>query len=155
MKRLLWTLNGLLLAGVLACATVAILVPVDVSGRRGGSGVGGSVELGMEEAPVEPLSSFAVIYERPLRKPLYDPAPVVEAAPPPKPKPKPTFTLIGTVVEPGFTYGMFRTNKGETKLVEIGESIGGAEVTAVTEAGATVLMDGESIEMTVKEKEGL
>ena len=109
----------------------------------------------VEEAPVEPLSSFAVIYERPLRKPLYDPAPVVEAAPPPKPKPKPTFTLIGTVVEPGFTYGMFRTNKGETKLVEIGESIGGAEVTAVTEAGATVLMDGESIEMTVKEKEGL
>ena len=97
------------------------------------------------------MSSYAVVYQRALRKPLYDPKPIVVRKAPP-PKPKLGVELVGTVVEPGFTYGLFRTKSGRTKLVTVGGEIEGAQLAGVRDGSATLRFNDELITLEVKPK---
>jgi hypothetical protein len=148
-KRLLVALNAVLAAGVLASAG-PLLLPLEVEAPVARKDVTRQAATG-PAAKTTPLSDFAVIHARDLKKPLFDV--VATAAPPPDvPKPQLTVTLVGTAVEPGFTYGLFRLKSGEVKIVERGQTIEGAEVTEVSEDSATVRFHGELITLKAERK---
>lgn len=150
-KRLLLAANAILAIAIVACVCLCVLLPPRVKNAKF-SPKDKTLSAGNKAmGRVGPLELYAVIYERDIRKPLFDPKPIrtVKVEPP---KPKLTIRLIGTAVEPGFTYGLFRTKSGESKLVSIGQTIGGAEVTAVGEGTATVKFHGELITLKVESK---
>ena len=140
--------NAALAAGVLACLCVALFFPPAPNSsaaaprnRPRASGTTNSPKLG-------PPASYAVIYQRDLRKPLFDAKPVVARKAPPK-KPKFSAELLGAVEEPGFSYGIFRTG-GRDKLVSVGGTVAGAELLAIGPGSATLRFNGELI--TLREK---
>lgn len=108
-------------------------------------------QAGAPKAP-RPASHYAVIARRNLLKPLFDVKPVktVRKAPPPKLD----VTLEGTMVEPGFTYGIFRDKRGQTQLVGVGKTIAGAEVLAIRVGEATLRHHGREVTLKVPEKGG-
>lgn len=150
-KHVLWTLNAALAAALAVCVAALAFSPLDAgpadAGNRGRPTTGPKDE----QHKTGPMSAYAGIYRRDLRKPLYDvkPAPVVKPA---KPKPRMTVTLVGTALEPGFTYGMFRTKSGATKFVSVGETIEGVEVLEISEGSAKVRFAGEVL--TLKTSKG-
>lgn len=151
-RRILILTNVVLGISLAATLAAAILLPLD---------------LGQEIAPraeqprntpaitaqARQAADYSVIYQRDLRKPLFDPKPITVIKPI-APPPKLTITLIGTAVAPEMTYGLFRNKDGQTKLVEIGQTIDGAEVIAVIEQGATVRFAGQTLTLTIEKKEG-
>lgn len=150
-KRLLLVANAVLAATIVACVCLCALLPPGVEDAKpltkDETLSAGNKAMGQ----VGPPELYAVIYERNIRKLLFDPKPIkpVKVEPP---KPKLTIRLIGTAVEPGFTYGLFQTKSGESKLVSVGQKIDGAEVTAVGEGTATVKFHGELITLKVEPK---
>jgi hypothetical protein len=94
------------------------------------------------------LQAYTTTLERHLRRPLYDPEPIVQETPPP-PKPVLQARLLGTVLEPGFTYAIFRDASGEQKFVSAGQSIEGAEIMSIEDGQATVRFNGESVVLLV------
>jgi type II secretory pathway component PulC len=84
-----------------------------------------------------PLIAYETISKRNLLQPLYD------SAAPNQPPPKPSVKLVGTVIEPGFTYAMLKTKEGQVKGVSVGETVDGAEVTEVKADSVTVKFAGE------------
>ena len=93
------------------------------------------------------LEGYSVIHRRDVRKPLH---PRVKVDPLPPPRPKLQLTLTGTVGAPGAMSGIFVDKSGRPKLVSAGESIGGAEVMAVSADSAVVKFHGETITLPVK-----
>ena len=149
-RRLLWGLNAALALGVVACAAGLFLVPVE---RFDAEGATTSVGVaGVPAAPGEalPLSAYAVIHARNLQRPLYDPKPVVTKPPPP---PKPTVTLVGTVIEEGFTYALLKTKAGQVKMASVGQTVDGAEVVGIAADSATIRFVGRTHVLTMQ-KEG-
>ena len=149
-RRLLICVNAALVAGVLGCVCLALLLPPAVNSSEPGipdrartAGEKNSTKLG-------PPDAYAVIYQRDLRKPLFDPKPVVVSKPPPK-KPKFNAELLGAVEEPGFSYGIFRTG-GRDKLVSVGGTVAGAKLLAIGPGSARLKFNGELI--TLNEKKG-
>jgi hypothetical protein len=137
-------------AGAAAIIVAAVVTPLD-------AGAGGTQYSKKPQASTSPagkidvLSSYAVIYGRDIRKPIYDvEAPKVEAA---KPPPL-TVTLKGTVLEPDFTFAIFRNKAGEEKLLKVGDAIEGAEVTAIAEGEATVRYHDQTVTLKAQTKEG-
>ena len=99
------------------------------------------------------LDDYAVIYQRSLRKPLFD-APLPTTVIVEQPKPQLTIKLIGTAVEPGFTWALFKTKSGEEKLVAPGQSLEGAELIEVSQGSATVRFAGELVTLKVQKEAG-
>lgn len=153
-RRLLILVNAALAAAAVACAFSLALAPLEIPDPSSSSDKPMGAAANDSNAPLRPLAWYAVIHGRDLRKPLYDPKPIVIVKPPPKPKPKPKLTvrLMGTAVEPGFTYGLFRTKSGKDSLVSVGESIEGAEVVSIADGSATVRFHGEMITLRVQKK---
>jgi hypothetical protein len=153
-KRLLWTLVAALGAGTAAAAVLPLALPLAVSDSaatpaddsgRGATAEGtGSGKAGLTSA------ELAVIHERPLRRPLYDPSPQPEPEPE---QPKLEIELIGTAIEPGFTYAMFRTSGGEQKLVRIGDRIEGAELLSVRSGEADLSFHQETVTLRLEKEE--
>ncbi len=100
-----------------------------------------------------PLSSYAIVHKRNLRKPLFDPKPikVVKHAPP---KPMLTVSLVGTVLEPGFTYAILKNRSGKTKFVDKGEVYEDVKVTEITSNSVTIIFNGETITLHKNDKGG-
>ena len=145
-KRLLWAINAALAAALVTSALLLTLLPLGVNMQAPSDGTTGRL-ISSTVGQTLPLREFAVIYERDLRKPLFDapPARPIEAPPP-----KLAARLIGTAVEPGFTYGLFKGKDGQTHLVEVGQKIDGAEVLQIAEGTATVLFEGERLQLKVE-----
>lgn len=91
------------------------------------------------------LDRYALIWQRELRKPIFDAPPAAAAS-----RPQLALKLLGTVVEPGYTYGMFTTAKGEQQLVGVGQRIDGAEVKSIEDGSVTVLFGGETLTLKVE-----
>lgn len=150
-KRMLWTVNVASAAALIVCVAAAVFCSLDVGLTREPADENVAPGADDEQRKVEPLSAYAGIYQRDLRKPLYDVTPVQIVKPEPT-KPKLTVTLVGTAVEPGFTYGLFRTKSGETKFVRVGETIKdtGVEVLEITQDAARVRFAGEILTLKVR-----
>lgn len=151
-KRLLILLNGVLAAASVIVAAAAIWLPLPGSEQAVRPPVddAGDETMSVTETGIGTVS-YAVIHQTDLRKPLFDPAPVAAAPPAPPPKPKLEAVLTGTAVDPGSTFGIFRTRAGDTRLVEVGQVVDGAEVIGIEEGKATVRFHGDILVLTVKE----
>ncbi len=148
-KRLLWLASLLLVAGLAATVWTTFRLPLASlkAGPDGGDRPSAAGSAAIAARP--PLAHFAIIYERSLRKPLFDAPPPTPLAAPPPPAPKLTVTLTGTVIEPGNTYALFKDQGESVKLVGVGETIAGAEVLQITEGSATVRFNGQEMTLTV------
>jgi hypothetical protein len=134
-KHLLWLLSASLAAAGLGSVLALALVPI-------GEPDPASLAPAAPQSVVPPARKTAVIAydaigKRNLQQPLYD------SAAPNQPPPKPTVKLVGTVLEPGFTYAMLKTKDGQVKGVSVGETVDGAEVTEVKVDSVTVKFAGE------------
>ncbi len=142
-RRLLILANAAFVAMLAWCAW-ALFAPLDLDTSEGGPrtskrshGQHGTQETG-------PLASYASIYTRPLRKPLYDltPKAIVAAK---KAEPKFPGVLTGTIIEPGFTFATFRVPGGDEKVVPVGETVEGAEVLAITQGEVRIRFHDKEI----------
>ncbi len=149
-KRLLWMLIVALGASIIGCVCFVVFMPLGIQVAEPETNNTGSTETGSESV-VEPLSAYAVVYKRDLRKPLFDPKPVSVRKPSVR-KPRLGLKLLGTAVDPAYTYGFFRDRSGQTKLVQVGQTLDGAEVIAITDGSATVRYHDEIIVLEVAKK---
>jgi type II secretory pathway component PulC len=149
-RRVLFIAAAILAAGAAGVVASAALLPLDVGGLASPSGKK-ALAATQPARKAESLGAYAVIYQRDLRKPLFDP----EAAKVEAPKPPPlTVTLKGTVVEDGFSYAILRNKGGEEKLLKVGDSLEGAEVVSIEQGEATVHFYGQTITLKAQLKEG-
>ncbi len=148
-RRLLSAANIAMAAAVVICIG-SCFISSDVGAQNlSRSGTAGTIASSANETQ-PPLEEYAVIYSRDLRKPVFDikPPDPIKVEPP---KPKFKATLTGTVLEPGFTYALFRTSSGEDKLISVGQSIEDAEVTAIESETVTLNFHGDVLKLTVKQ----
>ncbi len=148
-RRLLLGVNVALAAALVASAAGLVLLPLETVDADRERPVAQRQDLPTARPAAGPLADYAVIYQRDLLRPLYDPKPVVKVTPKPQP-PKLPVTLVGTVLEPGFSYGMFKTRDGRTKFVRVGQAVEGAELLAITDNEATVKFGGREIVLKVQ-----
>ena len=150
-KHLLLAASLALAGGLVLSVYLLAARPVECPRAKPAAGTASPATGEPVEAAPPAGADYAVIYRRDLLKPLYDPKPEpkVETKPPP---PKLRVTLEGTAVEPGFTYGVFRTADGKTRLVSVGETIAEAEVLEIRNGEAVVRHHGREITLEVPEK---
>lgn len=152
-KRLLQAITLLLVAGAIACALLLIFLPLSLPTNNNDKRTASSNNAGDINATQASLQSYTEPLGRDLRYPLYDPKPIqVKAAPPPKPVLK--AKLVGTVLEPGFTYAIFTDASGKQTLVPVGQSIEGAEVLEIADGKAVVKFCGETITLMAQKETG-
>lgn len=90
-----------------------------------------------------PRGGFEPLLTLPLRRPLYDAAPVVEA-PRPRVVPPLRLTLLGTILEPGQALAVLRDSGGKTQFLEIGQSLEEATVLSIEAAAVSLDYHGET-----------
>jgi hypothetical protein len=130
-------------------ATVAAFVTLPVEGEDSADSLRTRTAADRAKPPeVKPLAYYAVIHQRNLLKPIFDETAAAKAPP------KLEVTLEGTALEPGFTYGMFRTKDGRVKFVSVGQTIEGAELLSVTSGQATLRYQGQEITLTAEKDKG-
>ena len=99
--------------------------------------------LGKPKAAARPAGDYAVIYARPLLKPLFDqdnPTAVAQLA----------MTLEATAVDPDSTLALFKTKDGKSTWAGVGQTVAGAEVTAIADGQATLKFNNQSVILKVK-----
>lgn len=149
-KRLLVLANLLLAAALLAVVWAVVLGPLEVpeAVATGDHQAGDATVPAPAGGAVGPLSDYACIYGKDLRKRLFD---VADKG---RPVPKLHVVLTGAVVEPGSTYGVFRDGAGRTRLLSVGESVDGAKIVTITADSATLEYHGREIILAKKRRQG-
>jgi hypothetical protein len=150
-KRLVIAANASLAVALIACLAWAILpANVDISPQTGGLSTAPAGPMRAES----PLSAndYSIIYQIDLRQPLVDPPPAAAPAPTQAQVTVPV-RLVGTVVEPGFSYAMLRNSAGEVKTVGVGESVDGVEVVSIVPGSAVVRYSGQTATLKVEVEE--
>ena len=150
-KRLLLAANAALAAAVLASVSVPAILPLAGADATGIADTQPRAVGNQIDRKPESLSAYAAIYQRDLRRPLFDLRPAPEVKPEPK-KPQLTLRLMGTAVEPGHTYAFFRITTGQVKMLTVGQAVDGAEVLAIEEGMAKVSFDGQVVTLKVEEE---
>jgi len=150
-KRLLLAADAALAVAVVVSVAALGLWPLAVGAEPARPSNDRTVLLAADRNLPGPIGDYAVIYRRDLRKPLYDLKPTPRVKNPPN-RPKLTVRLMGTVSEPGFAYGLFRTKSGRDELVAVGQTVDGAQVVAIANGSATLKFHGELITLTSQKK---
>lgn len=116
---------------------------LDVAGT-GTEAAGADVENGTIS-----LEAFERLWDRNLRRPLYDPPPAEPAPPPPPPRPPapPPLTLVGTVVEDHRSRALLAASDGRVRLLAVGERVDEVEVVSIAENRVVVRHGGRSFEL--------
>jgi hypothetical protein len=129
------------------------IVPVDLVDSSGDGSRGGAAESqpADRQPRLAPLSEFAVIYQRDLRKPVTDRKP-----PPPTPRPEIPLLLKleGTVVEEGNNSAFLRTKRGQSVWAGVGETVDEAKILKIEPGQVTVLFHGKQRVLTVNKQGG-
>jgi len=150
-KLLIVSINAVLGAAIMGTVALA-LWPVEIAASPQAQSWRTPTTSKTPGRAYRPSDAYAAIYQSDLRKPLFDP-PATEATPIAKPAQPMPLRLIGTVMEKGFTYAVFKTLTGDTKTLGIGESLEGVEVVSVDATSATVRYAGQSSTMPVEKEE--
>ena len=145
-QRRLLTACAVVLAGGYLAVVLILALPLDLPQVRATTTAVSASQPGARAAV--PLEGYAVIWQRDLQRLLYDPKQAVPAPP------KLNVQLLGTATDPSFTYAIFRTASGDSKLVRIGQEIDGATVVEVTADSATLRQGDRQFHLSVVRKEG-
>ena len=144
-KRVLLLVNAALAAGLVAVAAAAFTPPQDIRAEKRPQR-GRTAQASDGEPRVGPLESYAAVWQRSLRNPLFDAPPPKEVVkPPPAP---PNVRLIFTAVEGSGGTATFQTPAGDLRTVSVGESIDGAVLLEVTQSSAILRVAGEKVTLT-------
>ncbi len=147
-RRLLWAWNVAATVGVLL-AVAGALLPLEDRARAAQAPAAATTQIAHAGTPL-PAKAYAVISGRDLRAPLHDaPPPTIVAT---QPAALPSIRLTGTVTEPGFSYGMFRTPAGDTKMLGAGESYEGMEIVEVNPQSVKVKFNGQLLTLPVQKE---
>ena len=150
-RQLLWVGNLILGASVLLAVYWLAIRPVPVQAPSPGKSQNvPGVSAGAANS--KPLTAYSSVWQRDLRKPLFDEATTTAAVS--APKTRLNVTLMGTVVDPGYSYALLRSGSGQTKLVEIGQVIDGAELTEVNADTVTMKFGGETVTLQIQKQGG-
>ena len=142
-RRLLWTISAALAMALAAVNAALVFSPIE-DPHSEASEAKPTPQAQAATGPITPpLEAYATAWGRDLQRPLFDPQPVLVDRTPPPP-PKPTVRLLGTVIEPGFTFALLRGKDGSTKCVPVGEALDGAEVLGVQDGSVTVRFAGHT-----------
>jgi len=148
-RHLVLIMDLALALGIAATFTVGLTWPLAATGGAEDR-TAATVSAATQPARTSrPLGYYAVIWQKDLRRPLYDPPPVAVIRKKPA-KSKLRIKLVGTVIEPGFSYAIVKTDSGQTRLVAVGQSAEGAEVVSVRDGTATIRFAGEVRQLTVE-----
>lgn len=146
-RRLLWAVAALLALASAGAGTGLVLWPLNPLESASGPAAAAADAPEETNSDASPLSAYAVIYERDLQRPLFDPKP---AAPKKKPPPKPTVILVGTVIAPGAARAVLKTKAGRIKMATVGQTVDGAEVLEVTADSATIRFAGHTHTLAIQ-----
>jgi hypothetical protein len=149
-RQALWGANIVLALACAATLALGLALPAESLSEPEETVATSRPAATSQSAPIGAFQDYAVIYARPLNAPLFDAPPATPAAPPPPP-PWPA-ALIGTVNEPGFTYGIFRTADGHEKLAAVGETVDGAVVQSIGNNIAVVVFQGNALTCRAEKK---
>jgi len=130
------------------------LAPARLRVRSGRSS--GAAKTGATQQPPLSQADFASVWERPLRRPLYDP-------PPPKPKPveKPQpepirATLVATMTNAdnaALSHALIRLSNGQQVFLKVGQSLGpenkNVEIVEIQDGLVRVRRGKEELELKV------
>jgi len=147
-RRLVLALDAVLALALVATGAGLAAWPLGRLGSDDNGSVNRSRDTAVEQDRL-PLSAYAVIWNKNLQQPLYDPKPAVVAE---KPPPKPALTVVGTVIEEGFTYALVKTQGGQVKMARVGQTVDGAEVLVVTADSVTVRFAGQEHVLKVEKE---
>jgi hypothetical protein len=153
-RMLLWMLSVTLIMGAAALMAYVLLYPPPPPQPVAGD-TGPPLVLEAADETAIALSAFEGIWALQLRRPLYDPPPPAPppAPAPPPPPPPPAIHLMGTIVEPSHTIGIFVLQGGKMELRRAGEKAGDVEIVKVEAERATILHHGREIVLEIA-KEG-
>lgn len=100
-------------------------------------------------SPTLTTTSFASLWERPLRRVLYDPPPPPKPEPPPKrPPPRIQVKVLATMIEASQQTAMIQLNGGAVVFRKVGEAVSPDHESATIEdikPGAVVIRQGEHL----------
>ena len=155
-KLALWLLGiGLVLGGVLVVAWgFRGKCSVVLSQSSTGSARAAKAPTTNPQAPLS-LKEFEPHWNKPLRRPIFDPPPVV--IPPPKKEVPPPLNvrLVGTIIEPGETVAMLANARNSLEFKKVGDSWGAgkllATITAIENSRVTIQYAGETIVLTMQD----
>jgi len=144
-RRMLWSLNALLIVALGAAVGFLGVRPIRTDGGQTGAlhqppdPAEGSSPQGH---PLDDLNAYAVIHQRNLRQPLRK-APTAPTSS--APRPKLMLTLSGIVIEPGHSCAFLRTKTGDVRIVRQGDAVDGATVEAIQPDTVTLRFHGEAV----------
>jgi len=153
-----WAIASALGAAFIAVVVAGVAAPLDDFTYASETGASAS----SPDTPIDatspdrlpPLESFASVWDRDLRGPLYDPPP--PPPPParrPPPKVKPAVTLSGIIEEPGRSRALLTVGSGRTELKGVGDvfdnSAGPVEVLEITADSVLIGCLGERYTLTL------
>lgn len=146
--RLLWWANAALCAGILLVLALSFM-PLEAQEALAG-GPQKQPTTQKAQAAAKSLDHYAVLWQRDLQRPLYDPAPTAAAGPA---KPKLQIRLVGTAVEPEYCRGFFDVPGKGTVVAAVGDKVGeGAIVKSIEDQSAVVEYLGEDVSLKVQKE---
>jgi hypothetical protein len=146
----LWMASAVVLGGGGSVALMALLSPViQMTPSRQSLATAPATRPAVRR--VHSLQELQTLWNLDLQRPLYDPPPVL-VTPPVVKRPPLTVRLLGTIVEPGNSVGVFRLADGREELRSIGQDAGGAEVLEIHEDRAVVRYHGEAMVLQVQQE---
>jgi len=129
------------------CALPTVTSASDIRPKRSAQ------KTSVEQLPA--LKEFNPHWDKPLRRPLFDPPPVV--VPPPKKEPPPPLNvrLVGTIIEPGKTIAMLTNARNSLEFKQVGDTLGAgkalATITSIENSRVVVQYAGETVVLTMQD----
>jgi hypothetical protein len=150
-------LNGVAAACLAASALVvwAAAQPLDRAAEASLPRPGGT--HAPQEVPPVTLASLGTALDTDLRRPLVDrpaPPPVINIASDASAAGAPSIQLVGTIIEQGHSMALISGTSGKIQLKAVGESVDGAEITAIADDGLTVKWNGAETRVPLRRASG-
>ena len=143
-RRLFLGVIVLLAAGLGGATAGLTLWPLDAPSLAKPQAVAAPVPQ-KPKAAARPAGDYAVIYQRPLLKPLFDQDPTAAVA-------QLAMTLEATAVEQDSALALLKTKDGQSAWAGVGQTVAGAEVTAIADGEVTVKFNNQSVVLKVKKE---
>ena len=150
-RRLLVCLNIVLATGLVGCVICAFVFPPELEPVSTNILQPQVLLLEPDEdKKTKPLSHYAAIYKLDLRKSLFERT--KRAVPKLSTSLKNSkLVLLGTIVESGYEYGLFRT-KGKNRVIPVGNDIDGVKLMTVEDGLVTLKLRGEVVPLKMKKE---
>lgn len=152
-QRVLWLIAGSLITASIATVAFTLLVSPEINGNGAQSRRHSPNSLDHNGQNIPPLSAFASIWNKDLRRPVYDPPPQAKAV---VKRPTLQAELKGTATEDIANSCAFFSVQGQTIMASVGDKIGKspnvAEILKIEADKVVVRYYGEKLILKLKKQ---